>query len=159
MPHDPFSKQQEIAQASQLGLLEEEYVLHPRKIFAYFGLIFVGYLVLPLVLVLVSFHEIADVLPLLLFFFLFGFVVVGGAMLAFYFAYRRLHVYVYSHGFLYLNGRTSRVVYWQQIKGWSSNRGFFYVKLYHDGWISIPRFVGRYYELRARILQSIVPQR
>ena len=80
-------------------------------------------------------------------------------MLAFYFAYRRLHVYVYSNGLLYLNGKTSRLVYWQQIKKASTNRGYLNVSLYNDGLVAIPWYVGRFGELRARIQQKIVHPR
>jgi hypothetical protein len=158
MQYDPFSQQQELAQAYQLGSLEEEYVLNPKKILANFSLILVVALFAPL-FSLVSSHGTANVIPIFIFVFLFLFVVGGGVMLNFYFGYRRLHVYVYSNGFLYLNGNTSKVVYWQQIKKASTNNGYLYVKLYNDGWVRIPWYVGRFGELRARIQQKIVPPR
>jgi hypothetical protein len=155
MQEGSFFQQQALAQASQLGSLEEEYATDPRKMLANFGLILVFALFAPLFL-LVSSHGTANVIPIFMFFFTFLLVVGGGAMLAFYFAYRRLHVYVYSNGLLYLNGKTSRVVYWQQIKKASTNRGYLNVTLYNDDWVAIPWYVGRFGELRARIQLKIV---
>lgn len=158
MQQDPFFQQQELAQASQLGSLEEEYATDPRKILANFGLVLAVAVFGPLFL-LGSSHGTANVVPMFMFFFTFFLVVGGGVMLAFYFAYRRLHVYVYSNGLLCLNGKTSRVIYWQQIKKVSTNRGYMNLTFYNDTWVAIPWYVGRFGELRARIQLKIAHPR
>jgi len=158
MQEDLFFQQQALAQASQLGVVEEEYTTDPRKILANFGLI-LGVAVLGSLFLLVSSHGTANVIPTFIFSFTFFLVVGGGVMLAFYFAYRHLHVYVYSNGLLCLNGKTSRVIYWQQIKKVSTNRGYLNLTLYNDTWVAIPWYVGRFGELRARIQLKIVRPR
>jgi len=158
MQDTTFFEQQAVAQASQLGPLEKEYAIDPWKILASVGLILVFALLVPL-FSFVSSRQTANTTPIFVFFFMFGLVAGGGIMLSFYFTYRRLHVYVYSHGLLYLNGKASKVVYWQQVNQVSTYRGYLYVILSnHGGWISIPWYLGGYGELRTTIQRKIVQE-
>src|SRR5215472_1910243 len=122
MQHDPLMEHQLEAQTSQLGALEAQYVLDPRKLFARFGLLLVFALLAPLGLFGLS-RERAPVLPAIIFSVLFFCLVGGAALLGFARAYRSLQVSVYTNGLLYRNGARRRVVSWSQIVNVSRTRG------------------------------------
>lgn len=158
MQRDPLFPQQELAQTYQLGALENEYVMDPRKLLAGYAFSLVFVLIAPFILFGLFLRDI-DPTPLILPAFIFFFVVGGGITLIYYFAYRGLRVYVYTNGFLYSNGNTRRIIYWQQVKRAFTNRGFLHISISNEAGISIPTFILRFGELRARIKQEIARSR
>jgi hypothetical protein len=149
MQHDPFSPQQEFAQAYQLGLLEGEYVLDPKRVLVSLSVLLApvsGIIVFMRVILgpSISFFPLA--LSLL--------VAIGGGIVIYYLFYIHLHVYVYTYGLVYLNGHTRRIVYWQQIRDSSVYKGFLHVSVKNEANIMIPWYLSRFGELRARIDQQ-----
>lgn len=149
--------QQEVAYAYLLGPLEAEYAFDEKKVLAHFALMMVFAVLAPLVVsgrssttTTIIFFMIAS------FFFL---VVGGGALLYFYFTYRQVRVALYANGLLYLNGNTSKVLYWQQMKRAYLIRGFLEISVYHGYGISIPFYISRFSEIRTRIKQAIAAHR
>src|ERR1700719_4474720 len=115
--------QQELAQSYQLGLLENEYIINPKKVLANFGLLIVAAILAPLIVFSIS-PNATNAINIIILSLIFFIAVGGGVMLSLYRYYKHLHVYVYTHGLLYLNGNKSRIVYWQQMKRAYSNRGY-----------------------------------
>lgn len=161
MQQEPFFQPQEFAQAYRLGLLEDEYVTGPKKVLANFGLLLVFTIIAPIIVFGISlpvFGAAYTIYPII-FSVIFSTLGGGGFLLVLYLYYRHLHIYVYTYGLLYLNGNKSRVVYWQQIKRVSSNRGSLYISVRNESGLSIPSYVSRWGELRARIKQEIANHR
>lgn len=158
MKHELFLEQEELAQAHQLGELQTEYRVQVDKTLAVIAtsLLFGGlfYLVVggqrtyPL--------SLTDVLILLLIF------AVGGALVLF--RYQHLHVYVYTHGLLYLTENTSQVARWEQIK---KVKGFYLdllpgdnTVLLNDGsQITLPSYISGIGELRSTIKREMANYR
>ncbi len=158
MQQDLFYKQQEFAQAYQLGSLEAEYAIDPRKILANFVFILVFALLAPPILLGITHtatNPVNFIIPSLIFFTFLG----GAILLGFYFYYRYLHIYVYTYGLVYLNGNKSRVAYWRQMKRAYTNRGYLNISVQNETGISIPSYVSRFSELRARVKQAIASYR
>ncbi|HLG61093.1 MAG TPA: DUF6585 family protein [Ktedonosporobacter sp.] len=146
--------QQEFVQAYQLGALEDDYALNPRKLLANFVFILAFAIIAP-VLVFGIAHSTANPTSFILPSFIFFLVVGGGALLIFYFSYRHLHVYIYTNGLVYHNKNQQRVIYWQQIKRASTMRGYLYISVNGAAVISIPSYISRFRELRSKIAQEI----
>jgi len=68
-------------------------------------------------------------------------------------------IYVYTYGLVYLNGNKSRVAYWRQMKRAYTNRGYLNISVQNETGISIPSYVSRFSELRARVKQAIASYR
>jgi len=158
MQQDLFFRQQELAQSYQLGLLENEYVINPKKFLANFGLLLVVALLAPLIVVNIS-PRATNSINLIIFSLIFFIAVGGGVILSTYRYYKHLHVYVYTNGLLYLNGNKSRVVHWQQMKRAYANKGYLNIMVNNAMPISIPTYISRYGELRDRVKQEIANAR
>jgi hypothetical protein len=154
MQQELFFRQKELAQTYQLGLLESEYVINPKKVLANFGLLIAVAILAPLIVFSLS-PRATNSISLIILSLIFFIAVGGVVMLSLYRYYRYLHIYVYTNGLLYLNGNKSRVVYWQQMKRAYSNRGYLNIQIKNEMPISIPTYVSRFGELRDRVKQEI----
>ena len=158
MQQDLFFRQQELAQSHQLGTLENEYIIDPKKYLANFGMLIVGAIMVLLIVFNLS-HGASNSITIIIISLLF-FIVVGGAvMLGLYRVNKNLHVYVYTNGLLYLNDNKSRVVYWQQMKRAFSNRGYLNILVKNEMPLSLPVYLSRFSELRDRVKQEIANPR
>ncbi len=158
MQQDLFFRQQELAQSYQLGLLENEYVINPKKFLANFGLLLFIALLAPLMVLNLSPRAINSI-NLIIFSLIFFIAVGGGVILSTYRYYKHVHIYVYTNGLLYLNGNKSMVVLWQQMKRAYANKGYLNIMVNNAMPLSIPSYVARYGELRDRIKQEIASAR
>ena len=109
MEQELLLKRDELARAHQLGEFRKDY--HAR-----FGISLAGFYVLllfPIVLALYAVLSHQTVLIILMAFLELFFVAVFWGMIS---ANRRAHVYVYTGGLVYLNGKKERAVRWEQIR-------------------------------------------
>ena len=150
--------QQEVAYAYQLGPLEAEYAFDEKKVLAHFALMMV-FAVLAQLVVSGRSSTTATIIFFMIASFLFFLIVGGGALLYFYFTYRQVRVALYANGLLYLNGNTSKVLYWQQMKRAYLIRGFLEISVYDGYGISIPFYISRFSEIQTRIKQAIAAHR
>lgn len=150
MKHELFLKQEELAQAHQLGELQKEYRVQVGKTLAVIatGLLFGGLFSFVVGGQRTGLLSLTNVLILLLIF------AVGGTIVLL--RYQHFHVYVYTHGLLYLTGNTSQVARWEQIKKVKS----FYlgllpgdniVVLNDESQITLPSYISGIGELRSTI--------
>lgn len=135
------------AQVHQLGALRQEYSVRLYKLLA---LYLYGMLALLVTSPLATFVDlIAGGIMLVLLPF-------GGA----FFYYRQLHVYVYTDGFLYLDGNHSRAVRWEQIS--KVSRGSWlgaYVKVQGESTITLPAYISGLRNLRSTIEREMASRR
>src|SRR6266851_5686398 len=115
MQQDLFLQRDELAQAHQLGELQKDYTTGVgKRTIALMGGVLLGLLIIAGIPVFISLGFSWGLLVFVLIF-IATFVLVGLIVGGVYYYYRRLHIYVYTSGLIYLNGNKRRAVRWEQI--------------------------------------------
>jgi len=157
MEQDPFLKREELAQAHQLGALQQEYTIRLGKNLTKYGIILLIAMLIAMIYLFVS----GGVSELSIFVGILGAVVLGGGIFggALYY-YRQLHVYVYTSGLLYLNGAKSRVARWEQMSRVDRDSGgTVTLWMKNERQILLPLFIHKLGELYATIEREIAHYR
>lgn len=118
MQQDLFLLRDELAQAQQLGELRKDYTIPFGKLVKnLLVFVFIGFVPL-----LTTFGKIPIILPII--FAIFYIWVIGSVLgRLIYYSYRRLHVYVYTGGLLYMDRNKRQAVRWEQINNVYRGRG------------------------------------
>lgn len=140
-----FLQRDELAQAYQLGEFQKEYTIQMGKNIAMYSVIvFIGSIIF--LATFAGTEGFTSAIVGSIFFTL----LMGGLFGGMLYSYRRLHIYVYTCGLIYLNGNKRRAVRWEQISKTLRYRSVtIYVK--DEPRIGLPVFIDRLGELYATI--------